>query len=65
MALTRERPATRGGVDRAEKISSSANAFSSTPTVVVLQAAMLARCFGLTLLTARVVASLAFGEERI
>jgi hypothetical protein len=64
MALMRERPATRGGVDRAEKISSSANVFSSTPTVVVLQVATLARRFGLTLSTARLVA-LAFGEARI
>jgi hypothetical protein len=43
MALTRERPATRGGVDRAEKISSPTNVFSSAPTVVALQASMLAR----------------------
>jgi hypothetical protein len=65
MALMRERPATRGGVDRAEKISSSTNVFSSTPTVAVLQVAMLARRFGLTLPTARLVASIAFGEARI
>jgi hypothetical protein len=55
MALMRESPATRGGVDRAEKISSPANVFSSTPTVVVPQAAMLAR----------LVASLASGEAGI
>jgi hypothetical protein len=64
MASTRERPATRGGVNRAEKISSSANVFSSTSTVVVLQAAMLARRFGLTHPSARLVAFLAFGETR-
>jgi hypothetical protein len=65
MALMRERPATRGGVDRAEKISSPAKVFSTTPIVVVLQAAMLARRFGLTLTTARLIAPLAFGEGRI
>jgi hypothetical protein len=64
MAFTREHPATRGCVDLAEKISSPANLFSSTPTVVVLQAAMSARRFGLTHPSARVIASLAFGEAR-
>jgi hypothetical protein len=62
MALLRQRPATRGGVDRAEKIGSPTKAFSSTPTVVALQVATLARRFGLTVPTARLVASLVFAE---
>jgi hypothetical protein len=65
MTLMRERPATRGSVDRAEKSSSPANAFSSTSTVVALQAAVLARRFGLTLPTARLVVYPAFAEARI